>query len=173
MTQAADIERITGRPHRGAGDDEPAACDPAAGARPLGRVPAQWTPRDVQRRYQTLVRQQLALLGEDGERAGLRKTPERVAAAMAWLTRGYAMEVADVVGDAVFEETHEKWCSSATSNSTASASTTCCHSSGECHIAYIPEGKVVGLSKLPRLVEVFSRRLQVQERLTEQIAAGD
>jgi len=172
VTQAADIERITGRPHLGAGDGKPPACDPAPGATPLGRVLAQWTPRDVQRRYQTLVRQQLALLGEDGERAGLRKTPERVAAAMAWLTRGYAMEVADVVGDAVFDETHENMVVIRDIEFYSLCEHHLLPFFGKAHIAYIPDGKILGLSKLPRIVEIFSRRLQVQERLTEQIAQG-
>ena len=172
MTQAADIDRLTGRPHLGASNGELAACDPAPGARPLGRVPAQWTPRDVRREYQTLVRQQLALLGEDAERAGLRKTPERVAAAMAWLTRGYAMEVADVVGDAVFDETNENMILIRDIEFYSLCEHHLLPFFGKAHIAYIPDGKILGLSKLPRIVEVFSRRLQVQERLTEQIAQG-
>ena len=171
VTQAAAIEGITGRPHPGAGDGEPAARDPASGAGPFGRVPAQWTPHDIQRReYQTLVRRQLALLGEDAERAGLRRTPERVAAAMAWLTRGYAMEVADVVGDAVFEETHENMILVRDIEFYSLCEHHLLPFFGRAHIAYIPDGKILGLSKLPRVVEVFSRRLQVQERLTEQIA---
>jgi GTP cyclohydrolase IA len=117
-----------------------------------------------------LVRRQLALLGEDPERDGLLKTPERVAKSLAWLTRGYGMDVADVVGDAVFEETH----ASMVLVRDIELYSMCEHHMlpffGKAHIAYIPDGKIVGLSKLPRIVEVFARRLQVQERLTEQVA---
>ena len=117
-----------------------------------------------------LVRHQLELLGEDPARDGLVKTPERVAKSLAWLTRGYALDVADVVGDAVFEEDHE----SMILVRDIEMYSLCEHHMlpffGKVHVAYIPAGKIVGLSKLPRLVEVFARRLQVQERLTEQVA---
>jgi GTP cyclohydrolase I len=117
-----------------------------------------------------LVRRQLELLGENPERHGLLKTPERVAKALAWLTRGYDADVRDVVGDAVFEETHE----SMVMVRDIELYSMCEHHMlpffGKVHIGYIPDGRIVGLSKLPRIVEVFARRLQVQERLTDQVA---
>jgi GTP cyclohydrolase I len=124
------------------------------------------------RELETMVRRELDLLGEDPQREGLRKTPLRVASAMLWLTRGYEMDVAQVVGDAVFEEAHQ----SMVMVRDIELYSLCEHHLlpffGKAHIAYIPDGRIVGLSKLPRIVDVFARRLQVQERLTEQIAAA-
>jgi len=120
--------------------------------------------------YADLVRQQLALVGEDPEREGLVRTPERVAKAMSFLTSGYAMTVDDVVGSALFEEEHENM----VMVRDIELYSLCEHHMlpffGKAHVAYIPNGRIVGLSKLPRLVDVFARRLQVQERLTEQVA---
>ena len=126
--------------------------------------------RDVE--LEALVARQLELLGEDPSRPGLQRTPERVAKSLAWLTRGYGLEAAEVVGSGVFEEAHE----SMVMVRDIELYSLCEHHLlpffGQAHIAYIPNGRIVGLSKLPRLVEVFARRLQVQERLTEQIAGA-
>ena len=122
--------------------------------------------------FENIVRRELELLGEDVGRDGLVKTPGRVAKAMTWLTRGYQMDVVDVVGDAVFDEDHR----SMVMVRDIELYSMCEHHMlpffGRAHIAYIPNGRIVGLSKLPRIVEVFSRRLQVQERLTEQVASA-
>jgi GTP cyclohydrolase IA len=120
--------------------------------------------------YAARVRDQLAMLGEDPEREGLVKTPERVAKAMGFLTRGYSMSLEDVVGDALFEEDHENM----VMVRDIELYSLCEHHMlpffGKAHVAYIPNRRIVGLSKLPRIVDMFARRLQVQERLTEQVA---
>jgi len=118
----------------------------------------------------SLVRRQLGLLGENPERAGLRRTPERVAAALGFLTRGYEQDVRAVVGNGVFEEAHENM----VLVRDIELYSLCEHHMlpffGKAHIAYIPDRRILGLSKLPRIVDVFARRLQVQERLTDEIA---
>jgi GTP cyclohydrolase I len=122
--------------------------------------------------YEDLVRMQLALLGEDPGREGLLSTPARVARSMAWLTRGYGLTVEDAIGDAIFEEGHHNM----VLVKDIEMYSLCEHHMlpffGKVHIAYIPDDRIVGLSKLPRIVEIFARRLQVQERLTEQIGTA-
>ena len=119
-----------------------------------------------------LVRQQLELLGEDPDRPGLLKTPERVAKSLKWLTRGYKRDAKQVIGDALFDECH----SNMVMVRDIELYSLCEHHMlpfyGKAHVAYIPKGRIVGLSKLPRVVDVFAQRLQVQERLTEQIASA-
>jgi len=120
--------------------------------------------------FERLIRRQLELLGEDPDRDGLAKTPQRVANALTWLTRGYDLDARRVIGDALFEETHE----SMVMVRDIELYSLCEHHMlpffGKAHVAYIPNGRIVGLSKLPRIVDVYARRLQVQERLTEEIA---
>jgi GTP cyclohydrolase I len=123
--------------------------------------------------FRDLVRRQLELLGEDPDREGLKRTPHRVATSLAWLTRGYEMDVEHVVNGALFDA---DGASNMVMVRDIELYSLCEHHLlpfyGRAHIAYIPKGRIVGLSKLPRLVEVFARRLQVQERLTEQIASA-
>jgi GTP cyclohydrolase I len=116
-----------------------------------------------------LVREMLTGLGEDPERDGLRATPDRVARSLAYLTSGYEMDPRAVVGEALFEAEYDEMVTVH-----LEVYSLCEHHLlpffGRCHIAYLPSGKIVGLSKLARLAEVYSRRLQVQERLTTEIA---
>lgn len=120
--------------------------------------------------YAGLVRRQLELLGEDPEREGLLRTPERVARAMKWLTRGYRLTLADVVGEGVFEDAHQNMVMVRDIELYSLCEHHLLPFFGKAHIAYIPAGRLLGLSKLPRIVDMFARRLQVQERLTSEIA---
>jgi GTP cyclohydrolase I len=121
-------------------------------------------------KIETLVRQLLVELGEDPAREGLLKTPERVAKALTFLTHGYRADRAEVINQALFtQET-----SSMVIVKDIELYSLCEHHMlpffGRCHIGYIPDGRVFGVSKLARLVDLFARRLQLQERLTEQIS---
>ena len=117
-----------------------------------------------------LVRELLVRIGEDPEREGLARTPHRVEKSLAELTAGYAQTVEEVVGQGVFHED----CSEMVVVRDIEFYSMCEHHMlpfyGRVHVAYIPDGKIIGLSKIPRIVDVFARRLQVQERMTVEIA---
>jgi GTP cyclohydrolase I len=119
-----------------------------------------------------IVRELLREVGEDSDREGLRDTPERVARSLAFLTQGYAMDPREVVGTAMFDSHYDEM----VVVRDVEIYSLCEHHLlpffGRCHIAYLPSDKIVGLSKLARLAEVFARRLQVQERLTTEIATA-
>ncbi len=119
---------------------------------------------------QALVEQLLGLLGEDPTREGLLKTPERVAKALRFFTQGYQQDVEGVFNGALYSVKYDEMVVVRDIDFFSLCEHHLLPFYGKCHVAYIPNDRVVGLSKIPRLVEVFSRRLQVQERLTVQIA---
>lgn len=120
---------------------------------------------DVKQRYEYIIED----LGENTKREGLVKTPERAAKAMQFLTQGYEQDAAEILKSAMFKESYNEM----VIVKDIELYSLCEHHIlpffGKAHIAYIPDGHIVGLSKIPRIVDVFARRLQVQERLTEQI----
>ena len=119
---------------------------------------------------QDLVRKLLAELGEDPSREGLLNTPKRVEKALKFLTSGYEADVNEVINDALFTVDYSEMVIVKDIDFYSLCEHHLLPFFGKCHVAYIPSTRVIGLSKIPRLVDVFSRRLQVQERLTNQIA---
>src|SRR5689334_22317022 len=120
--------------------------------------------------FPDLVAEMIRRLGDDPEREGMRKTPERVAEAMAFLTKGYAEKPEAVLNDALFEEAHQNMVLVKDIEMYSMCEHHLLPFFGKVHVAYIPAGRIIGLSKAARLVEVYARRFQVQERLTDQIA---
>ncbi|MBI71786.1 MAG: GTP cyclohydrolase I FolE [Gemmatimonadetes bacterium] len=120
--------------------------------------------------FEELVAEIITRLGDDPEREGLTRTPERVKKSLEFLTNGYRTDIENVINGALFEETHKNM----VLVKQIEVYSLCEHHLlpffGKVHIGYVPNGKIVGLSKMARIVEVYARRLQVQERLTEQIA---
>ncbi|MBI3983295.1 MAG: GTP cyclohydrolase I FolE [Gemmatimonadetes bacterium] len=135
--------------------------DNAAASSPSPSVPDPMAP---------LVRQMLGLLGEDPARPELAATPRRVSEAWRWLTRGYAHDLHEVVGHAVFQASHDGMVMVRDIELYSLCEHHLLPFFGKAHVAYLPKGRIVGLSKIPRIVDMYARRLQVQERLTDQIA---
>jgi GTP cyclohydrolase IA len=119
---------------------------------------------------QKLIRELLGELGENPDREGLQKTPLRVAKMYEFLTKGYHENVKAVLNDAIFKEKYSEMVIVRDIDFFSLCEHHLIPFYGKVHVAYIPNGKIIGLSKIPRLVEVFARRLQVQERMTQQIA---
>ena len=120
---------------------------------------------------QEIIRQLLGELGEDASREGLLATPRRVERALKFLTSGYQADVDAIINDALFTVDYNEMVIVKDIDFYSLCEHHLLPFFGKCHVAYIPNGRVVGLSKIPRLVDVFARRLQVQERLTNQVAA--
>ena len=117
-----------------------------------------------------LVRQLLAAIGEDPAREGLRETPRRVDQSLRFLTSGYATDIDEIINGALFTVPYNEMVIVRDIDLYSLCEHHLLPFFGKCHVAYIPDGKVIGLSKVPRIVDAFARRLQVQERLTSQIA---
>ncbi|MBW3533904.1 MAG: GTP cyclohydrolase I FolE [Gemmatimonadetes bacterium] len=120
--------------------------------------------------FRDLVAEMIRRLGDDPEREGMRRTPERVEKAMAFLTRGYGLNARDAIGDALFEERHDNMVLVKDIEMYSMCEHHLLPFFGKVHLAYIPDGRIMGLSKAARLVDVFAQRFQVQERMTDQIA---
>ncbi len=116
------------------------------------------------------IRVLLKRIGEDPGREGLLKTPERVAKALEYFTRGYSQNVGELIGDAIFEDRQEEMVLLRDIDFYSLCEHHLVPFFGKAHVAYLPKNRIIGLSKLARIVEVFSRRLQVQERMTREIA---
>ncbi|MCL5268024.1 MAG: GTP cyclohydrolase I FolE [Bacteroidetes bacterium] len=124
----------------------------------------------VELALEDLIREMLIKLDEDPEREGLKKTPYRVARAFEFLTKGYKQDIETVMNNAIFEEKYSEMVLVKDIDFFSMCEHHLLPFFGKVHIAYIPDGRIVGLSKMPRIVEVFARRLQVQERMTQEIA---
>ena len=133
-------------------------------------IPAKLDSVEKEAKIAELTHELLELLGEDSEREGLLKTPQRVSKSLQYLTTGYNIDVKDVLNGAIFTEPYDEM----VVVKDIEIFSLCEHHMlpfyGKAHVAYIPDGKIIGLSKIPRIIEVFSKRLQIQERLTSQIA---
>ncbi|MBJ7597924.1 MAG: GTP cyclohydrolase I FolE [Candidatus Nephthysia bennettiae] len=138
----------------------------------FGRGDALNVAPQIHDRLTGLVRQVLAELGEDPAREGLVDTPERVARSLRYLTEGYGVDATDAIGDALFEQEYDEMVLVRDVQFYSLCEHHLLPFFGVAHVAYQPAGRVVGLSKIPRVIDVFAHRLQLQERMTRQIAEG-
>jgi GTP cyclohydrolase IA len=128
------------------------------------------TPKQEEQPISPLVRQMLALLGENPDREGLQRTPERVEKAMRFLTSGYRTDLAKVVNGALFSVKYDEMVIVKDIEFFSMCEHHLLPFFGKIHVAYLPKDRVIGLSKIPRIVDMYARRLQIQERLTQEIA---
>ncbi len=127
-------------------------------------------PRETEGQIAPHVREMLSMLGEDPSRNGLERTPARVEKAMRFLTEGYRIDVASLVNDAIYEVKYDEMVIVRDIEFFSMCEHHMLPFFGKMHVAYLAKNKVIGLSKIPRLVDAFARRLQIQERLTQQVA---
>lgn len=139
----------------------------AASEKEINTVSAE---NESRQKIEVMVKDLLSEIGENPDREGLIRTPHRVAKAYEFLTQGYHQDIEEVLNNAIFEEKYDEMVLVKDIDFYSMCEHHMLPFFGKAHIAYIPNGKIVGLSKLPRIVDVFSRRLQVQERMTLQIA---
>ena len=125
---------------------------------------------DNKTKFEDSVKNMLTIIGENPDREGLLKTPERVFKAYEFMTKGYQQDPKVVLNEALFESSNDEMVLIKDIEFYSMCEHHLLPIIGRAHVAYIPDGKVVGLSKIPRMVEVFARRLQIQEQMTEQIA---
>ena len=121
-------------------------------------------------KIENIVKDLIELLGEDPTREGLLKTPKRMAASLKFLTHGYRQDIDRILNGAIFEENYDEMVVVKDIDLFSLCEHHLLPFYGKAHVAYLPDGKIIGLSKIPRVVDVFARRLQVQERLTSQVA---